>query len=325
MSATGATDYRDGGAYYTPVAEARAIVGSWAEEFRACPAAGRHHGRVLRVLDPSGGGGAFPMALLHHNLVRPGSLEVLDLDPEARALRLPGGMLRTVAPVTEDPVLTGFLVTDPQQQPDLVVTNPPFGVPRPPDPCDRCGGSGKVEVDKRQRKLLAEGYQVGQRAPCTRCKGKGELEYTRALPVAREHVERSLAVSRRYVLLLLRLAMLEADDRVDLWAGTPLRHVDVLTTRPEFMAVCLACAGTGLGARPGCWLPPPCEQCLGTGRDGKAGGDATAYGAFLWDHQYTGKPTLGWLQVSRWSPEDCPYVDPRAQALYMQHLVQLRG
>ena len=140
------------------------------------------------------------------------------------------------------------------------------------------------------------------------CKGTGHVEYTKAIPVAREHVERSLEVSRRYVLLLLRLAMLESSERVELWEGTPLRHVDVLTNRPEFMAVCMACAGTGLGARPGCWRPPPCELCEGTGRHGKAGGDATAYGAFLWDKQYTGTPGLGWLQVPSWSPSNCRIV-----------------
>lgn len=314
MSATGATDYREGGAYYTPIAEARAIVGRWAPEFRALPAAGRHPGRMLRVLDSSVGGGAFPMALMHHGLVRPGSLEVMDLNPNARGLRLPGGMLRTVAPVTEDPVLTGFLVTDPQQQPDLVAGNPPFGVPRPPDTCPKCNGEKVIVVSRRHRKLLSEGHRVGQPAPCPRCWDKasscstGLITYTRAIPVAREHIERALQVSRRYVLFLLRLAMLESGDRVELWADTPLRHVDVLTTRPEFMDVCMPCAGTGLGALPGCYLPPPCSTCSGTGKAGQAGGDATAYGAFLWDKEHRGKPSLGWLEVPRWKPSDCRVV-----------------
>ena len=311
MSSTGATDYREGGAYYTPIAEGRAIVAKWAPEFRQHPAAGRHQGRMLRTLDPSAGGGCFPMALLHHGLVRPGSLEVMDLDPGARALQLPGGTLRTVATVTADPVLTGFLVTDPQQQPDLVVTNPPFGVPRPPEPCARCASTGQITVDKRQRKLLAQGYQVGQPGPCPACWSKtagcsdGLVHYSKAIPVAREHVERSLEVSARYVLLLMRLAMLETDDRVDLWANTPLRHVDVLAKRPEYMAVCMGCSGTGVQALAGSWRLPICTTCAGTGKAGKTGGDSTAYGAFLWDKQHKGPATLGVLQVPKWSPADC--------------------
>lgn len=270
MSRTGATAYRPGGAYYTPPDIARRIVARWTPMFNDHITSS---GRMLRVLDPSAGGGAFPMALMHHGLVRPGSLEVMDLDPDARALQLPGGFVRTVARATEDPVLTGFLVTDPQQRPDLVIGNPPFGVPRPPEPCRPCKG-----------------------ASCRRCKGTGQRTFKRAIPVAKEHIERSLQVSGRWVLLLLRLAMLEAKDRVNLWRDTPLRHVDILPSRPEFMAVCMACAGTGLGALPRCYQPPPCEGCAGTGRiEGKGGGDATAYGAFLWDHEFTGPPTLGWL------------------------------
>jgi len=163
VSATGATDYRDGGTYYTPVGVARKIVGRWAPEFRAYPTTGRHVGRLLRVLDPSAGGGAFPMALLHHGLVQPGSMEVMDLDPAARALRLPAGMLRTVATVTDDPVRTGYLVTDPQQQPDLVTGNPPFGVPRPAERCTDCDGAGTLTT--RARWAVVDGDRMRMLQP----------------------------------------------------------------------------------------------------------------------------------------------------------------
>lgn len=295
MSATGRGGYRPRGEYYTPLPVAKAIVAPWAREFAAYPAAGRYHGRVLRTLDASAGGGAFPIAMMHHDLIRPGSFEVMDLNGDARALSLPGGFLRTVATVTADPVLTGFIVTDPQQRPDLVIGNPPFGVPRPPEPCPRCE-DGKITVTKSHRSLHKKGHAPGSKATCPKCRGAGELTFKRAIPVAQEHIERALEVSDRYVLFLLRLAMLESDTRIEMWEGTPLRHVDILVRRPEFMAVCTICAGTGLGAVPGCCIPSPCEACEGTGKiEGQGGGDASAYGAFLWDHHFTGSPTIGWI------------------------------
>ena len=285
MSATGATDYRDGGAYYTPLHVADAMVARWAPMFRSYPAKGRHHGRMLRTLDMSAGGGAFPIALHGHGLVEPGSLEVMDLDPEARALRMPGAHLRTVAPVTVDPVLTGCLVTDPQQRPDLVCGNPPFGVPRPPEICKRCEGYCVITG--------SHGFEI----PCPNCKGAGKRTFSKAIPVAQKHVERSCEVSDRWVLLLLRLAMVESDERIEMWENTPLRHMDVLTSRPEFMRVCTECAGTGLGALRGCYLPPPCKVCDGSGEHGKSGSDSAAYASFLFDHQYKGRPTFGWLKT----------------------------
>jgi hypothetical protein len=204
-------------------------------------------------------------------------------------------MVRTVATVTEDPVQTGFLVSDPQQRPDLVIGNPPFGVPRPPEACTKCEDDGRIVVRGVHRKLLRQGFEVGDRAACPACKGTRAITFSKAIPVAQHHIERSLEVSDRWVLLLLRLAMLESGDRVQLWKDTPLRHVDVLVSRPEFMAVCTSCAGTGLGTTAGSSLTP-CPGCDGTGRiKGQGGGDAAAYGAFLWDHQYKGDPTLGWL------------------------------
>jgi hypothetical protein len=291
MSRTGATEYRDGGAYYTPPDDAHQIVGRWAPQLRQAAA---ELERPLRILDPSAGGGAFPLACLAHGLVGPGTLEVMDLDPAARALQLPG-VVATVANRADHPVQTGFLITDPQQPPDLVLGNPPFGVPRPPDKCDRCSGTGQIVVRSSHRKLQRAGHAVGSSAPCPTCDGSGWRTYTRAIPVCREHVERSLEVSQRFVLLLLRLAMLEGLERAQWWPDTPLRHVDVLPSRPEFMAVCCSCAGTGRGSAPGVWDPPDCPTCDGTGRHGKSGGDATAYGAFMWDKRHTGPPTLGWL------------------------------
>lgn len=273
MSSTGATDYRPGGAYYTPLPIAQAMINAVAQEL--LQTTGRHR---LRILDPSAGGGAFAIASMRAGLVRPGSMELMDLDPQARALQLPGGFVRTVAQLhPTDPVNTGFLITSPQQVPDAVVGNPPYGVPRPDEACP-CGG----------------------RRGCKRCKGSGVIVFKRAIPVVREHIQRSLDVSRRYVLLLLRLGLLETESRQEWLAGTPLRHVAVLPGRPPFMQVCTACAGTGCGALPGAWQPPACPVCDGTGKaprhaGGKAGGDSCAYGVFLWDHHHQGPPTIGAL------------------------------
>jgi len=79
---------------------------------------------------------------------------------------------------------------------------------------------------------------------------------------AEAFVRRSLDVTGRHVVFLLRLAFLEGALRAALWRETPLRKVWVLTERPSF---------TGGGT------------------------DSAAYGWFWWDREYSGEPSMGWL------------------------------
>jgi hypothetical protein len=281
----GAT-YRTRGAYYTPPALALAIVSLFVEEWQG-----------LDFLEPSAGGAAFVYPLYRLGLVgERGNLEVMDLNPEARALRMPGPHLRTVAVDTGDPVRTGFLVTDPKRGPDVIIGNPPFGVPRPDEACPRCKGLTRVQVTARQRKLLQQGYLVGGFAPCPRCKGRGVVSFDRPIPVAQLHVERALEVSRRWVVQLMRLAMVESVERLDMWRDAPLRTTYILPRRPDFMRVCPACCGTRVEVVPGGHLSLPCSTCDGSGELAHGGsGDSAAYGVFVFDHQYDGRPGMEWL------------------------------
>jgi hypothetical protein len=52
-------------------------------------------------------------------------------------------------------------------------------------------------------------------------------------PIAKEHAEKALAVGRN-VVLLLRAAFLETQDRAQFWKNHPARHVWFLGTRPSF-------------------------------------------------------------------------------------------
>ena len=86
---------------------------------------------------------------------------------------------------------------------------------------------------------------------------------------AQAHVEHALNITRRYVVMLLRLAFLESIGRVAFWngQGARLREVRVLARRPSFV--------------------------------GTNGTDSAAYGVFWWDKLHTGPAAIvpGW----RWS------------------------
>jgi hypothetical protein len=82
---------------------------------------------------------------------------------------------------------------------------------------------------------------------------------------AEDHIRHALATTKRHVVFVLRLAMLEGVHRSQhLWKETPLREVIVLAPRPSF-------SGDG-------------------GTDNK-----TAYAAFWWDKQWTQPPQVAWL------------------------------
>ncbi len=80
---------------------------------------------------------------------------------------------------------------------------------------------------------------------------------------AESHVRRAIALSRRHVVFLLRLAFVESMQRVPFWQSHPARHIWMLAKRPSFTG------GTT---------------------------DSCAYGAFWWDNAHTGPTTCtpGW-------------------------------
>lgn len=85
---------------------------------------------------------------------------------------------------------------------------------------------------------------------------------------AEEVARHSLTVARHKVALLLKLTFLESTKRSALWRETPLRSVYVFRSR-----VTMHPEGT---EKP------------------KNGGTIT-YGWFVWDNNFTGKPTIGWV------------------------------
>jgi len=82
---------------------------------------------------------------------------------------------------------------------------------------------------------------------------------------AEEHVRHALALTRRHVVFLLRLAFLESAQRLPFWREHPARKVWVLAQRPSF---------------------------LGTG-----GTDSAAYGWFWWDNEHAGPTTMDVLDM----------------------------
>lgn len=82
-------------------------------------------------------------------------------------------------------------------------------------------------------------------------------------------VRKSLDLSTGKVAMLLKIAFLEGVERSKLFASTPLARVWVFSQRLAFVP--------GNGARK------------------LDGGGMMAFGWFVWEHGYTGKPTLGWL------------------------------
>jgi hypothetical protein len=80
-------------------------------------------------------------------------------------------------------------------------------------------------------------------------------------------MRKALDLSSGKVALLLRLACLEGSERREIFASTPLARVWVFSKR------------------------------LTTYREGKPTGEGgmLAFAWYVWEHGYTGKPTLGWI------------------------------
>lgn len=81
-------------------------------------------------------------------------------------------------------------------------------------------------------------------------------------------MRQSLQLSTGKVAMLLRLACLEGRERREIFDSTPLARVWVFSRR--------------LSMKRG-------------GYDGETSGGMLAFAWFVWEHGYTGKPTLGWI------------------------------
>jgi len=236
MSATGIGEggYLAGAAYMTPLGLTRPLVALL--PFLALPQV---------VLECSVGGGAWVRAVLE----REGRERVfhrylaVDIDPAAAGLAL-------VSEEGGEAVVGDFL--DPalrlSRRPTVVLGNPPFGEVLPEQDCVQCGGRGRRAT------------RGGGERPCGRCRSTGRI-IPKPRPVAQKHVERALEVVARggHVVLLLRLAMIAGQERLDFWRAHPARHIWVIADRPDF-----------------------------TGE----GGDSADYALFWWDLGYTGPTTI---------------------------------
>lgn len=90
---------------------------------------------------------------------------------------------------------------------------------------------------------------------------------------AEAHVRRALALSRRHVVFLLRLAFVETQRRIPFWTSNPARHIWMLGERPSFTG--------GVGKK---------------GRAIKGNTDGCPYGVFWWDLAQSSPTTCtpGW-------------------------------
>lgn len=248
--------------YYTPPDLPPPVLARWAdlleEEDQVDPAS-------LRYLEGHVGGAAWLRGLYSPRFTRDGTnLEVMDLDPEAEGLLLPGGHYVQVAERADDLVQTGFLITDPVERCDVNVGNPPYGIPKP---CRSCAPNP---------------WTPGP--GCKACKGKGTKGVE---PLAGVHVERGLELCR-HVVYLLRLGFLGSRERLPLWPL--LRHVFVLTPRVQFSQVCPRCQGTGISRLE----LGRCRRCKGSGKaPGRSGSDSSEYAVFWFDRESAGRPWTG--------------------------------
>jgi hypothetical protein len=89
-------------------------------------------------------------------------------------------------------------------------------------------------------------------------------------------VRKALDLTSGKVCMLLKIAFLEGQERAGLFAESPLARVHVFSQRLAF-------------------VPGTREQHAA--KQGKTfdGGGMMAFAWFVWEHGYTGKPTLGWL------------------------------
>ncbi len=88
--------------------------------------------------------------------------------------------------------------------------------------------------------------------------------------LAQEFAEHALRRSRRKVVMLCRLAWLEGKARGQMFRRTPLARVWVFSSRVPML-------------RNG-------DQMMA------GGGGMLAFAWYVWDHQHSGPPTLGWLE-----------------------------
>lgn len=84
---------------------------------------------------------------------------------------------------------------------------------------------------------------------------------------AKQFVERSMEVSERYTIMLLRIQFLESQGRQELFRNKYLKYVYVASKR---------------------------ANCYRNG-DASIGGGAVCYGFFIWDRFFNGDPTIRWF------------------------------
>lgn len=127
-------------------------------------------------------------------------------------------------------VAAGFLVTEPQRRPWWSLGNPAYSVTPPGEDCPDCDGTG-LRYHKRTDQLLG---------PCKKCmRGKNPtpgLYYPPPIAVADLHIRRSLAVTRRHVVYVLRQTHLGGLERyARLWSELGcLRAVRTIIPRPPY-------------------------------------------------------------------------------------------
>lgn len=85
--------------------------------------------------------------------------------------------------------------------------------------------------------------------------------------LAQQFVQHALRCTSGKVAMLLKLNFLEGQARRDFWLNTPLRTVHVFSARLSFDKGEVAGKGSGL----------------------------LAYAWYVWEHGYTGKPTIDWI------------------------------
>ncbi len=130
--------------------------------------------------------------------------------------------------------------------------------------------------------VSAAGYDVVSTDLINRGYGESQvdflLEWSRPAPniitnppfkLSRQFAEHALRLTTGKVAMLNKLAFLEGQDRRRLMTTTPLARVWVFSRRLAFPA--------------------------GSPHAQSKGGGMLAFAWFVWEHGYTGKPTLGWL------------------------------
>ena len=90
--------------------------------------------------------------------------------------------------------------------------------------------------------------------------------------LAKEFIEKGLEVSKKYVIMLCKIQLLEGVKRKDMFLNTPLKYVYVHTTRQA----------TWKGGKP-------------TDSKGKKWATTMCLAWFVWDKEYIGEPIIRWI------------------------------